>query len=467
MQKKFDIVILGGGPGGYVAAIRAAQLEKKVVLIEDDRVGGTCINYGCIPTKYLLYHSHLLSEVRESKVIDGPVEKLSINLRNMQDEKQGVVDKLVSGLEFILKKNGVEVVKGKGSLSDERKVIVRTGEEETVFEGEKIILATGSKPAEIPFLTPNGKEIITSREILELGSIPKKLLIVGAGVIGIEMGTLFQRLGSDVTILEIMPTLLPGWDKEIVSRLGRLLKVQGLKIFTQMKIEESVVDGGIVTLKGMCSKDNVPFEFEGEKVLISAGRKANSENIIPPSLDLEFDELGYIRVNPKLETNIPGIYAIGDLSGGQLLAHKASHEGIVAVENASGNNRIMNYKILPSAVFTEPEFSSVGFTEEKAREEGIDIKIGRFPLRASGRALTMKKEEGLVKLLANDKDEIIGAHILSPNASEIIGEITLAISKRLKLQDIGETIHIHPTLSEAVMEASLKARNLAIHILNI
>jgi len=467
MQKKWDMIIVGGGPGGYVAALRGAQLNKRVVLIERDKVGGTCINYGCIPTKYLLYQTKVLGEIQESKVVEGPVEELRLNWKKTQEEKQEVVERLVDGLDFLLEKNGIEFIKGKARLKGKRQVEVQTRGEEKVIEGDKIILATGSQPADLPFLTPNGKEVITSREALEFETLPQKMLIIGAGAIGIELGTLYHRMGSDVSILEIMPTILPGWDEEIVTRLERILKTQGLKIFTQMRIEQGVVKEGFVSLKGTCLKDNNSFEFKGEKVLLAAGRKPNSDYLESTSLNILLDEFGFVRVNPRLETNIPGIYAIGDLIGGKLLAHKASHEGLVAAENVSGAKIPMDYKALPMAVYTEPEFSSVGLTEEEAQMKGIKTKIGRFPLRASGRALTMGTEEGIVKIIADEKDKIIGAQILAPNASEIIAEISLAMAKCLKLQDIASSIHIHPTLSEAVMKASLKARGMALHIMNI
>ena len=467
MEKKWDIIIIGGGPGGYVASLRAAQLKRRVALIENDRLGGTCINYGCIPTKYLLYHTHLFTEVKGSKVFDGLLEGLKINLTRLQKEKQRVVNQLVQSLELLLKRNGVEVFPGMARFIDERRVTVEIGGEERVLEGENLILATGSKPAELPFLKPNGEEVITSQEALECESVPKKLLVVGAGVVGIELGLLFQRLGSEVTILEIMPTLLPGWDRELVSRLQRILKVQGLTVDTQMRIEESIVDRGQVTLKGTCLKDNASFELSGEKVLLATGRKANSDEIASSLLGIGLDKSGFVRVNAHLETSIPGIYAIGDLTGGKLLAHKASYEGVVAVENISGEKKTVDYSALPAAVFSEPECASIGLTEEEAQERGGAVKVGRFPLRASGRALTMGREEGMVKIIANERDEILGAHILAPNASEIMAEMSLAMAKGLKLQDIASTIHIHPTLSEAVMEASLKANNLALHILNL
>lgn len=467
MQKKWDMIIVGGGPGGYVAALRGTQLKKRVVLIERDRIGGTCMNYGCIPTKYLLYQTKVLEEILESKVVEGPLEKLRLNWKKMQEEKQRIVDQFVQGLDFLLTKNGVTLLKGDARLTGERQVEVQTETEEMSIEGDKIILATGSNPAELPFLVPNGKEVITSREALELESVPHKFLIVGAGAIGIELGTLYHRLGSDVSILEIMPTILPGWDKEIVARLERSLITQGLKVFTQMRIEEAVVEKGHVSLKGISLRDQNSFEFKGDKVLLAAGRKANSDDLNSAPLDIILDESGFVSVNPQLETNIPGIYAIGDLIGGKLLAHKASHEGIIAAENVSGERKSMDYKALPMAVYTEPEFSSVGLTEEEAQKKGIKTNIGRFPLRANGRAIAMQREEGVVKIVADEKDKIIGAHILAPNASEIIAEISLAMAKCLRLQDIASSIHIHPTLSEAVMEASMKAKNMAIHILNL
>jgi dihydrolipoamide dehydrogenase len=464
MSKRWDLAILGGGPGGYVAALRAAQLKRKVVLVENDRLGGTCINYGCIPTKHLLYQTSIYQEFRENKNFDGPIEEVKCNWRHMQDEKSKTVERLVKGIEFLLARNGVDVLRGTGFLKTEKQVVVDTEEGERILEAEKIILATGSNPGGLPFIDPNGIEVLTSRDALELDSVPRDMLIIGAGAVGLEIGMVYQRLGTDVTILEILPTILPGSDREIVTRLERLLKLQGLKIYTQMKIEQSEIEGSNVRLRGICFKDESPFAFKAEKVLIAAGRKPNSGDLREK---VSLDKQGFVKVNAQLETGIPGIYAIGDLIGGKLLAHKASHEGIIAAENASGLKETMNYEALPMAVFTSPEFSSVGYTEEEARERGIKHHIGLFSLQANGRALTMGKGEGIVKVIVDDKDKIIGGHILAPNASEIITEITLAMNNGLKVQDVFASIHIHPTLSEAVMEASMKARNRALHTLNI
>jgi len=467
MDDKYDIGIVGGGPGGYVAAIRGAQLKKRVVLFEKNEVGGTCMNYGCIPTKYLLHQTKIFKELKENKNIEGQFEAFKCNWKRIQEEKGKIVKRLVRGVEFLLKKNGVNLVKGKALLRIKNQIEILSEEGEKIFKVDKIILATGSRPAELPFLKTNMKNIITSREALELENIPRKLLIVGAGAIGLEMGTIFQRIGSDVSILEIMPTILPGSEIDIMLRMERSLKVQGLKILTRMRIEECFIKGGNIHLKGTCLKDQSVFEFNADKVLLATGRRPNSEDLKEALPELSLDKMGFVKVNSRLETNIPGIYAIGDLIGGKLLAHKASHEGIAASENASRlTTKTVNYNALPMAVFSEPEFSSVGLSEQEAKERGIRVKTGLFPLHANGRALTMGSIEGAVKIIADEKEKIVGAHILAPNASDLIAEMTLAIENGMTLQDVSSSIHIHPTLSESVAEAALKAQGKAIHIIN-
>ncbi len=468
MDKKWDLVIIGGGPGGYVAAIRGTQLKKKVLLVEKHKIGGTCVNYGCIPGKYLLHQTKIYKGLKENKNLEGPLSGIKLDWKKVQQERGRVVERLVKGLKFLIEKNGVEIVKGQGFIRRDGQVAVRVdGEEEKVIDAEKIILATGSRPAELPFLRPNGKEILTSREALELDDVPKKMVVIGAGAIGLEIGTIFQRLGTEVSILEILPTILPGSDGESVKRLERILKAQGLDIHTQIKIESSQIKEGKVVLKGIGLETQSPFEIEAEKVLLAVGRNPNSEDLMEKKGGIGLDEKDFVRVNSRLETTLPGVYAIGDLIGGNLLAHKASHEGLLVAENASGAKKEMSYEALPMAVHTDPEFSSIGLTEDEALKKGIKIQIGSFSLQASGRALTLGRQEGMVKIIANEKDKIIGAHILAPNASEFIPEITLAMSKGLKIQDISSSIHIHPTLSEAVMEAALKVKNEAIHMLNV
>lgn len=465
MEEKCDIAILGGGPGGYVAALRGAQLKKKVVLVEKEQIGGTCMNRGCIPTKYLLHQTQLLRELKENPNIDGPVEKLKLNWTRVQEGKRDSVERLVKGIEFLLKKNGVQIIRGEARLESEREVTVLSKEDTKIFP-DNIILATGSESASLPFIQPNGNQIITSRDALELNELPLRLLIVGAGAIGLEMGTIFHRMGCDVTILEVMKNVLPGIDRDMAVRLERLLKAQGLKIHTQMKIEKCDLKNGDVVLEGINLKTLSRFDFEVDKVLLATGRTPNSEKFKGIDARLDFNPNGFLKVENNLETGIPGIYAIGDLIGGKLLAHKASHEGIIAVENACGRKKQLNYDALPSAVFTEPEFASVGITETEAKDKGISISSGLFSLQANSRALTMSKLDGMVKILSDSEERILGAQIISPHASEIIMEITIAIHNGLKLPDLSSVVHIHPTLSEAVMEAALKAKGEAIHMLN-
>ncbi|MGB8951302.1 MAG: dihydrolipoyl dehydrogenase [Candidatus Aminicenantales bacterium] len=466
MDKQTDIAIIGAGPGGYVAALRGAQLKKRIVLVEEDKAGGTCMNYGCIPTKYLLHQTKVFKEWKECNKFEGPLQQVTFNWKKVQEEKGKVVERLVRGVEFLLKKNGVEFVRGRASLKDEKHILVQTQEGESLITAEKVILSTGSRSADFPFLRPNGKEVITSQEALELEAIPRTLLIVGAGAIGVEMGTIYSRMGTQVTILEMMPTILPGCDKEMAVRLEKILRSQGMKILTQMKIEHAVMSPENIRIKGTDMKNQSVFEIEAEKVLMAAGRKPNSEVFQSGPIKISSGKTGSIEVNSRMETNIPGIYAVGDLIGGKLLAHKASHEGLVAVENAAGGKRVVEDRALPMAVFTEPEFATVGITEGEARDREGQIQVGTFSFQANGRALTIESTEGLVKIIANTKDEIIGAHILGPLASELIPELTLAVHKRLKLRDISSSIHIHPTLSEAVMEATLKAKGEALHCLN-
>jgi dihydrolipoamide dehydrogenase len=466
MNSKYDLAIIGGGPGGYVAALRASQLKKKVILFEKDELGGTCVNRGCIPTKYLLEQTKQFAEIRSNKSVEGPLGSLIFSWKKAQEGKKRAVDRFSQGIAFLLKKNRVNVVKERAILRGERQVAVKYNGEERIVNVHKIILAMGSRPADLPFLRPNGKEIITSREALELKDVPKEMLIIGAGAIGLELGTIFLRLGTRVTVLEIMPTILPGSDRELVDRLDRLLKRQGMQIHTHMKILESSISDNRVTLEGICLSDQEPFVFESCLVLLATGRKPNSEMLEIKGKESFQDRSGLVKVNSHLETVIPGIYAVGDLVGGKFLAHKAFHEGIISAENAAGLQRKMDYDVLPMAVFTEPEFAYVGINEEQALERGLKPQLGTISLQSSGRALTMEKPEGLVKVIADEKDKVIGAHILAPHASELIAEMALCMKKGMKLQDISSLIHIHPTLSESTMEAALKAKGEALHVLN-
>lgn len=465
MAEHRNIVIIGAGPGGYLAAMRAAQLGKTVTLIDQDRVGGTCINYGCIPTKYLLHQTRVLKELAGMKTLEGPAGEVKLNWPRVQQGRQAVVDQLVKGLVFLLEKGKVEIVKAPARLRADRTVAARTAAGERVFEADAVIVAAGSRAAGLPFLQVDGRTVITSTEALALPEVPKSLLIIGAGAIGLEMGSIYRRLGTDVTVLEILPQILPGSDKEAVIRLERALKKQGLKIFTEMRIDGAAVGADGVALKGVSLKTNAPFEYRAEKVLLSAGRKPNTADLFEGEPCLAMDR-GFIKVDAGLRTSLPGVFAIGDVIGGKLLAHKAYHDAIVAVENAAGLGRTVDYAALPAAVFTEPEFASVGLTQEEAVARGIKVKAGVFPLQASGRALTMEATDGLVKVLADESGKVIGAHVVAPGASDMIPVLTMAVARGLTLKELDGIIYIHPTLSEAIGEAALKANNEALHILN-
>lgn len=466
MEKSRDIVIIGGGPGGYVAALRASQLGKKPLLVEADRVGGVCMNWGCIPTKFLLHQTALVRSLRTNTRLSGPIERIACDWKRVQEDRAKIIDRLVKGTEFLLEKNKVDVVAGRAVLLDERRVRISTPMGETDVEAGAVILATGSRSADLPFLKADGHRVITSREALELDPVPESLLVVGAGAIGLELGTIYSRLGTKVTVLEILPHILPGSDKEMATRLERMLKIQGLSVFTRMKIERAVETPGGMRLEGVCLKGEAPFSFEAERVLLAAGRRPNSD-AFQEGAGLVDLEKGCVRVDEHMRTSLPGVFAVGDLVGGKLLAHKASHEGLVAAENAAGGDLSWDDRALPMAVFTDPEFASVGLSEEEARERGIGFQVGAFSLQANGRALTMDSPEGMVKLIAGPDDAVLGAHILAPGASDMIPELTMAVRMRMKLQDVSSTIHIHPTLSESVVEAALKAKGAALHALNI
>ncbi len=467
MSERKDIAIVGGGPGGYLAALRAVQLKKRVVVFEEDRVGGTCMNYGCIPTKTLLHQTKLYRELKSLRTLTGPVAEVGYDWAAIQAARKSAVDRLVAGIEFLLQRGKVELVKGHARLKDERRIVVETAEGARTFEAERTILATGSRSSALPFLEPDGRTVVTSREALEFDTVPSSLIVVGAGAIGLEMALIYQRLGVEVTVLEIMPQILPGADRETATRLERTLKKQGLKILTEMRIDEASIADERVSVKGICTRTSVPFAYSAEKALLATGRRPNSESLGADGRPVELARGGFVKVSPELETSVPGVYAIGDLIGGKLLAHKAYYDALVAVENACGLSRVVDYKALPMAVFTEPEFASVGLSEEEARASGDAIRVGHFPLQANGRALTMDATEGAVKIIADAEDKVIGAHVVAPAAGELIAVLTAAVAKGLKLREVGHLIYIHPTLSEAVGEAALKAKNEALHLVNV
>jgi dihydrolipoamide dehydrogenase len=452
------VIILGGGPAGYVAAIRAAQLGGEVTVVEKDRLGGTCLNRGCIPTKALLASVEVFSSSRQGEKFGLKVGDVSPDFSAMLSRKDKIVEQLVKGVEFLFKSRKINLLKGEGKFL-EPKVIEVTKEDGSKerLEGDKVIIATGSEPAKPSLFSFDGEKIITSNEALNLNKIPESLLIVGAGAIGVEFASIFRELGTEVTIVEMLPQLLPTEDEEVAQILEREFKKKRIKVYTGTKIEK--VENLESRVKSKLSSGET---IESEKVLVAVGRKLNSEGLDRIGLKIE---KGKVLVNERMETNIPDLYAAGDVVGGVLLAHKASVEGIVAAENALGKTSTMDYKVIPSCIFSHPEVASVGLSEKKAREEEAEIKVGKFPFRALGKAQALGKPEGMVKVLADaDSDEILGIHIIGPQATDLIAEGALAMRMEATVDDLAGTIHAHPTLSEAMMEAAHALHNRAIHL---
>ncbi len=457
-MEEFDVAIIGSGSAGYVSAIRAADLGKKVVVIEHREIGGTCLNRGCIPTKALLKVAEVYETIKNSKTFGISVDTVSYDPEAIQRRKQAVVKRLVSGIEFLFKSRKITVKKGTGKLLDEHTVEISTGE---TVKAKDIVVATGSEPALIPVFKIDHKNVLTSDDALNLTNLPEDILIVGAGAIGTEFATFLSAFGVKVTIVEMMPQVVPTLkDKKLAGMIQRLLEKRGVKILTGTKIEniDVVKDGEVVSTLSNGE------EIHTEKVLVSIGRKLNSENIGLENLGIK-TERGKIIVNEYLRTNVPNIYAIGDVTGGLLLAHKAMKEGETAAEIIAGLDRKMDYRVVPWAIFTTPEIAAVGLTEEEAKEKGYEVKTGEFPFTANGKAVSMNATDGEVKIVARkDTEEIIGAQIIGPEASVMIAELALAVEKKLSLRDVADTIHTHPTLAEATMEAAKDALGEVIHM---
>ncbi|MFB0526552.1 MAG: dihydrolipoyl dehydrogenase [bacterium] len=454
----YDIAIIGAGPGGYVAAIRASQLGGKVVVIEKGELGGTCVNRGCIPTKTLLASAKLLNSVKKGNEFGINSGEVSVDFSTISKRKERIVRQLVSGIGQLFKSYGVEMIKGKGRLTEkikdnlvELEVEKDDGSVEKVM-AKKLIIATGSIPAQIPGISIDKRGVITSDQALELKEIPSSLLIVGGGVIGVEFASIFNSLGSKVTIVELLPRIIPTEDGEISEELKKFLVRSGIEVNTGVKVKEIVSDNGkkkvvIETSQGRADK-------VAQKVLIATGRKPYTEGLGLEKAGIGLEK-GTILVNERMETNLPGIFAIGDVVGGVLLAHVASGEGIVASENALGNQSKIDYRVIPNCIYSLPEVASVGLSEEKAKEMGYEVAVGRFPFLANARATIMGERIGLVKILADRKtDEILGVHIVGPDATELITEASVAIKAKVATKDLGRMIHGHPTLSEAIFEAA-------------
>ena len=443
------IAVIGGGPGGYVAAIKAAMLGAEVTVIEKRRVGGTCLNVGCIPTKALLASSSMLMSVKEAKDfginIDG---EISTDFSAIMARKNKIVNQLISGIEFLFEKRGVQLINGFGKLVDKNTIeVTKEGGEKEIVKADKIILANGSVPV-VPRMFPyDGKIVITSDEILNLDEVPESLLIVGGGVIGCEIGQFFRALGTEVTIVEMAEQILINEDKDVAKQLHRQFKKDKIKVITGIGVQTcEVIDN-----KAVATLSNGK-QITAQYALVSVGRRPNLDNSGVEELGIEM-ERGKIIVNKHLETNVEGIYAIGDLINTPFLAHVASKEGMVAVENALGKSKEVNYLAVPRCVYTEPEVAGVGKTEKQLQAEGIEYHVGQFDFRALGKAQAIGHFQGFIKILADNDDKIIGAAIVGPHATDLLTELSLAVALELTVEQVGDVIHAHPSLSEGLMEA--------------
>lgn len=459
-MNKYDLIVIGGGPGGYVAAIKAAQLGGKVAVIEKEKLGGVCLNWGCIPTKTLLKTAKLYEDILRGEEfgivgIDNSDVKVDWNLLSKRKDK--VVKKLVSGIYMLFKKNKIDLFEGMGKVLDKNKVEVN-GE---VIIGDNLIIATGAKDNLPPIdgletVLESGK-IINSKGALQLEEIPKDLVVIGGGVIAVEFATLFNSLGSKVTLIQRSSRILSSTEKEMATTLQKYLIRKGINIVTDTKLKSVTEDGVLIDHKG---EEKL---FKGDKYLISLGLKPQLKGI--ENLNLELDSKGFVKTNERMETNIKGVYAIGDLNGKFALAHVASAEGIVAAENIMGRDSTMNYNIVPSCIYTFPELASVGLTEEEAKEKGYDITVSKFPLAANGKALAEGETLGFAKIISDNKyGEILGVHIMASNATDMISEAIVAMQIEGTVYDVAKAIHPHPTLSEIVMEAAFGAIDKSIHI---
>lgn len=461
MPIQSDIAIIGAGPGGYVAALRAAQLGAKVVLVERDRVGGVCLNWGCIPTKTLLRTAEVFALAREAADYGVIVAEARLDWAAAQKRKDGVVRRLTGGVKLLLERAGVRLLAGTARFASPSALEVTGQGGVEQVEARDYVIATGSRPASLPIPGLEGSGVLTSDAALSLDSLPGSLLIIGAGPIGVEFATLFQACGVQVTLVEMLPRVLPTLEADLGAEVERALKKARVKVHTASRVSKVEPRAGkcLVTIQGPAQEISV----EVDRVLVAVGRRPNVEDLGLDNQGIAMNKAG-IQVDGHMRTSIPHIYAVGDVTGGMLLAHVAMHQGVIAVENALGHERLMNYNAVPSCVFTWPEVATVGLTEEAARQQGYDVKVGKFPFRANGKALAQGQHDGLVKIVAEGEfGRVLGVHIAGPHASDLIQEGTLALMLQSTLDELEMTIHPHPTLSEALAEAGLAARNRALH----
>ncbi|HZZ44857.1 MAG TPA: dihydrolipoyl dehydrogenase [Tepidisphaeraceae bacterium] len=461
----YDLIVIGAGPGGYVAAIRAAQLGMKVACVEREYLGGTCLNVGCIPSKALLDSSHRYAELKHGLTNHGiNVSGVALDLAKMLERKNKVVAANTNGVAFLFKKNKIDHVKGTGRIVKPGVVEVTGAAGKQTLECKNILIATGSAPVQLPALPFDGKNVISSTEALTLSEVPKKMVIVGAGYIGVEMGSVWNRLGAEVLILEFLDRAVPGMDKEVGGLLQKSLEKQGIKFRFKTVAESAKVEGG--KIKVTWSSGSEKGVEEVDKVMVSVGRRPVTDGLGLAEAGVEVDKKGFVVVDKKtFATRVPGIYAIGDVVGNPMLAHKAEEEGIACVETMAGKAGHVNYHTIPAVCYTHPEIAQVGLTEDDAKAAGHEVAVGKFPFTANGRARCMDETEGLVKIVADAKtDRILGVHILHARASEMIAEATVAMEFHASSEDVARANHAHPTLPEAIKEAAMAVEKRAIHI---
>ncbi|MFK5959238.1 MAG: dihydrolipoyl dehydrogenase [Lutibacter sp.] len=465
-MKTYDVAIIGSGPGGYVAAIRCAQLGLKTAIIEKyNTLGGTCLNVGCIPSKALLDSSHHYHDASKHFITHGiDITGLEVNFKQMIARKNEVVAQTSGGINYLMDKNNIELFEGVGSFTDATHItITKADGTSSEIETRKTIIATGSKPATLPFIDLDKKRVITSTEALNLTEIPKHLIVIGGGVIGLELGSVYKRLGANVSVIEFMPTITPGMDTMLSKELQKTLKKQGIKFYTSHKVTSVKNNGTEVTVTAEDKKGNL-VEFKGDYTLISVGRKPYTEGLGLETVGIKVTKRGQIETNEQLQTNVSNIYAIGDVVKGAMLAHKAEEEGTMVAELIAGQKPHINYNLIPGVIYTWPEVATVGKTEAQLKDAGVNYKSGTFAMRALGRARASMDLDGQIKVLADAKtDEILGVHMIGARAADMIAEAVIAMEFRASSEDIARSSHAHPTFTEAFKEACLAVNDRAIH----
>ena len=467
MAEQFDLVVIGGGPGGYVSAIRAAQLGMKVACVEKrGALGGTCLNVGCIPSKALLYSSELYEKANHEYAAHGiNLSKVELDLDMMMKRKVDVVSGLNKGIEGLLKKNKVSYLQGFASFVDANNIKVESEKGEQQITAKNVIIATGSEVMGLPGIEIDEEKIVSSTGALSLKQVPKKMIVIGGGYIGLEMGSVWRRLGAEVIVVEYLDRIVPGMDQEIAKQFQKTLEKQGIKFMLGQKVLSAKKDSKAVKVTIEAVADQAKQELDADVVLVSIGRKPYTNNLSLDKVGITLDERGRIPVNKQLQTSVGNIYAIGDVIAGPMLAHKAEEEGVAAVEIMAGQAGHVNYDVIPGVVYTNPEVATVGKTEEEVKQAGIAYKVGKFPFMANSRARAIGINEGLVKVIArSDNDEILGVHIIAPEAGTMISQMVVAMEYKAASEDIARTVHAHPTLNEAVKEAALAVLGRAIHM---